>query len=278
MDHKQDKHTSWRERILDALLRQPKDKNDLIHILNDAKDNQLLDKDALDMIAGVLEVSEMQARDIMIPKPKMIVIEDSMTVTLALPIIIDSGHSRYPVTEEGSDKIIGVMLAKDLLKYALQEKNLDSHIKEIVRPIIFSPESKRLDALLKEFKQKHNHMAIVIDEYGHVAGLITIEDILEQIVGDIEDEFDEQQEPDIKPVDDNAYLVKALTDIEDFNQFFNCDFSDNDADTIGGLVLREFSHLPKQGEIIKMPPFEIKIVEATKRGIQLLRVMKHKEL
>nr|MCH9644128.1 magnesium/cobalt efflux protein [Gammaproteobacteria bacterium] len=117
-----------------------------------------------------------------------------------------------------------------------------------------------------------------IDEYGHVAGLITIEDILEQIVGDIEDEFDEQQEPDIKPVDDNAYLVKALTDIEDFNQFFNCDFSDNDADTIGGLVLREFSHLPKQGEIIKMPPFEIKIVEATKRGIQLLRVMKHKEL
>nr|MCH9644093.1 CBS domain-containing protein [Gammaproteobacteria bacterium] len=208
MDHKQDKHTSWRERILDALLRQPKDKNDLIHILNDAKDNQLLDKDALDMIAGVLEVSEMQARDIMIPKPKMIVIEDSMTVTRALPIIIDSGHSRYPVTEEGSDKIIGVMLAKDLLKYALQEKNLDSHIKEIVRPIIFSPESKRLDALLKEFKQKHNHMAIVIDEYGHVAGLITIEDILEQIVGDIEDEFDEQQEPDIKPVDDNAYLVK----------------------------------------------------------------------
>ena len=268
---------NWYQRLRNRLRRCPCNQQELTELLLASKHNQIIDKDALEMIEGVLQVSQMQARDIMIPKAKIVAIDNSMSAAIALPIIIDSGHSRYPVIEASTDKIQGVMLAKDLLKYVLQDNNPKIKIQDIIRPIIVIPESKRLDALLKEFRQKHNHMAIILDEYGNIAGLITIEDILEQIVGDIEDEYDEAQEPNIKPLNDNKYLVKATTPIEDFNLFFNCNLNDENADTMGGFLLREFSHLPKQGEVIRVSSFEIKVIEATRRGIQLLRVMKSKE-
>ena len=213
----------------------------------------------------------------MVPRTKMILIEEQMSFKQTLPIILNSPHSRYPVIDSNHERIVGILHAKDLLKFILEDKKEHYSVKNIVRPAIFIPESKRLDSLLKEFRQKRNHMAIVIDEYGNISGLITIEDVLEEIVGDIEDEFDQQEEPDIKPLEDHCFLIKALTTIEDINNFFKTNFPDDECDTFGGLIVKEFSHLPKQGESIELPPFNVKIIEANSRGIQLLRVSLLKE-
>lgn len=266
---------SWFERLSHWLSREPHTQTQLIVLLRDAQQRQLIDRDALQMIEGVLAVSEKKVRDIMIPRPQMVVVDGDASPEEALPIITQSQHSRFPVITDHRDKVLGILLAKDLLPFTMTSQSDNKFIRDLVRPVIFIPESKPLDVLLKEFRLNRNHMAIVVDEYGGVAGLVTIEDVLEQIVGDIEDEYDiDEQEPFIKSTDHHLFLVNALTPIDDFNQYFKVNLSSQDFDTIGGLILQQFGYLPKRNETITLDNFEILIVKATRRGIQLLQVQK----
>ncbi len=263
---------SWLERIGQVLTGEPKDRDDLLEILHDAKQRDLLDNDAYEMMDGVLSVSEMQARDIMIPRSHMVVVERDAALEAFLPIIIESAHSRFPVIGENKDEVLGILLAKDLLRHVGQAEG-SFNIRELLRPALIIPESKRLDMLLKEFRSSRNHMAVVVDEYGGVAGLVTIEDVLEQIVGEIEDEHDvEDDENDILEAGPGLYTVRALTAIEDFNGYFSVDLSDDEFDTIGGVVTSGFGHLPKRGEEIDMYGFHFKVVRADNRRLHLLEV------
>jgi len=262
---------SWLERLSQALLGEPRDREQLIGLLRDAEQRDLLDADALAMIEGVLQVSEMQVRDIMVPRSQMVVVERDAAPEVFVPEIIRSAHSRFPVIGDNRDEVIGILLAKDLLGYfAGQDKSRAFNIRELLRPAVFIPESKRLNILLKEFRASRNHMAIVVDEYGGVAGLVTIEDVLEQIVGEIEDEHDVDEESYIKHISDTKFTVKALTPIEDFNERFGANFSEKEFDTIGGLVLNEFKRLPKRGETLVIGRFRFKILRADNRRIYLL--------
>lgn len=263
---------TWLERLSNLLLREPQDREQLVELLRNAAERDLLNSQALAMIEGVLQVSDMQVRDIMIPRSQMTVVEHDATPHDFLPILIESAHSRFPVIGENRNEVIGIMLAKDLLAFNLHDPNAKFDLKNILRPAVFVPESKRLDTLLQEFRIKRNHMAIVIDEYGGVAGLITIEDVLEQIVGEIEDEYDVDEDTFIKKYSDTQYIVKALTPVEDFNESFGSDFSDEEFDTIGGLVMQAFGHLPKRGETIAIDRFRIKVLHADNRRIRLLRI------
>ena len=268
-----DSHPSWFERLSHALLREPQDRKQLIDLLHDAKDRQLLDADALNMIEGVLQVSESHVRDVMVPRPQMVAIEEDMTPKEAIPLVVKSAHSRFPVLGESRDNVVGILLAKDLLKLSAGQEKAPTKIRDLLRPATFIPESKRLDVLLKEFRLNRNHMAIVVDEYGGVAGLVTIEDVLEEIVGEISDEYDTaEQEYFIKQVGNNEYAVKALTPIEEFNEYFNTEYQHEDFDTVGGLILQKFSHLPKAGEKITFDDFKVTVIQAKTRGIKLLRV------
>lgn len=268
-------HRGWLERLSNALLREPQDREQLLELLHDARERQLLDSQALSMIEGVLKVSEMQVRDIMVPRPQMIVIEHDATAQETLPIIIQSAHSRFPVIGESRDDVLGILLAKDLLQHTIEEKRLKTQAKDLIRPAIFIPESKRLDALLKEFRANRNHMAIIIDEYGGVAGLVTIEDVLEQIVGDIEDEHDTtENDLEIKQLNQDEYMVNALTSIEDFNRYFSTQVNDEDFDTLGGFLMQQFGHIPKRGESICIENFELTVTLAGKRRIELLCLKK----
>jgi len=270
----QDEETqpSWIERLVHALLPEPKDRQQLIQVLREARTHDILDADALRMIEGVLQVSEMQVRDIMVPRAQMVVVEQTTPWDELLPIIIESQHSRFPVIGENRNDIVGLLLAKDLLRYVPQDATT-FNINDIMRPTVFVPESKRLDNLLDEFRVTRNHMAIVVDEYGGVAGLVTIEDVLEEIVGEIEDEFDvEKTNTNIKMLNKRQFTVKALTPIDDFNQHFDTDYSDEQFDTIGGLVMQQFGHLPKRGESVEIAPFRFKVLHADKRRIGLLLI------
>lgn len=268
-EHKQ---RSWFERLSDLLIREPKDRAQLMEVLRDAEDRDILSAEILSMLESVLQVSEMQVREVMVPKSQMVFIESDSSLEEILPHVIESGHSRFPVVND--DDVIGILLAKDLLKYFFNDHNGDFSIKALLRPAVFTPQSKRLDILLREFRVNRNHMAIVIDEYGHVAGLITIEDVLEQIVGNIEDEYDIDEDDDIKKLDEYSYTIKASTPIDDFNEYFNTDFSDEEFDTIGGLILKGFGHLPKRGEIIKLMDFRFKVLHSDNRRIHLLELRK----
>jgi magnesium and cobalt transporter len=264
---------SWLERIGQMLQSEPKDKDDLRHFLHDAQERALLDHDAVTMIEGVMDVSEMQVRDIMIPRSQMEVIERDAGLDQFLPIIIESAHSRFPVIGENRDEVIGIILAKDLLPFAATGSNGEFNIREILRPALVVPESKRLNVLLREFQTSHNHMAIVVDEYGGVAGLVTIEDVLEQIVGEIEDEHDvDDEESYILPAGGGRYSVRALTPIEDFNEYFHTGFSDEEFDTIAGLVLNAFGRMPKRGESVDFSGFRFTVQRADNRRIYLLEV------
>lgn len=268
-------HRSWLDRLTHLFSRDPRDRNELLEILHHAKDHKLLDEDALAMIEGVLKVSEMKVRDVMVPRAQMTFVEYDATPEQALPMVIDSRHSRFPVIGENRDEVVGILLAKDLLRYINSENQSQIHISNLVRPAVFIPESKRLNILLKEFRLNRNHMAIVIDEYGNTSGLVTIEDVLEQIVGNIEDEFDlSDQEPDIKQLADNEYVVKAITSIDTFNHYFATNISDEDFDTIGGYVIQQLGHLPQQGESITIDDFQVTVLLASKRRLQLLRLIK----
>lgn len=276
-DSDQTAHRTWLERLTNFLIREPKDSEQLIEQLRLATQRQLLNNQALAMIEGVLRVSDTQARDIMVPRSQMVIIEQDATPREILPILIESAHSRFPVIGENKDEVVGILLAKDLLAYNMHDPHLHFDIKKILRPAVFVPESKRLDILLQEFRINRNHMAIVVDEYGGVAGLITIEDILEQIVGDIEDEYDVSDENYIKKHNETQYIVKALTPIEEFNDYFFADFSDEEFDTIGGLVMQAFGHLPKRGESVVIDNFRFKVLHADNRRIHLLKVIVRKK-
>jgi magnesium and cobalt transporter len=267
-------HRSWLERLSQALLREPQDREQLVDLLRDAEQRNLLDEQALTMIEGVLHISETHVRDIMIPRAQMVVVESDTPPEKFLPLIIESGHSRFPVIGENRDEVIGILLAKDLLEgfNSQQITHQKFQLRHILRPVVFVPESKRLDKLLQEFRRNRNHMAIVIDEYGGVAGLVTIEDVLEQIVGDIEDEYDIDEELFIKQHGETYYSVRAFTPIEDFNHYFNAQLDDSEFDTIGGLVMHAFGHLPKRGETTVIGPFRFKVLHADNRRIRLLRV------
>src|SRR3990167_5851318 len=263
---------SWFERLSKVLIREPKDREQLMNVLRDAEDRNILSAETLGMIESVLQVSEMQVRDVMIPKAQMIVVDREKTLTDLLPIVIESAHSRFPIVDSETNDVIGILLAKDLLRYYFNKDASQFEINDVLRPAIFVPQSKRLDILLREFRINRNHMAIVIDEYGHVAGLVTIEDVLEQIVGDIEDEYDIDEDDEIKKHADGSYIVKAATPIDDFNEYFNTSLSDAEFDTIGGLVLQGFGHLPKRGEILKIGNYRFKVLHSDNRRIHLLEV------
>ena len=258
------------ERLSALIMREPEDREQLIELLHSAFERNLLDADALAMIEGAMQVSEMQVRDIMIPRSQVVTVLASANPQDILPIVIEAQHSRFPVIGDSLDEVLGILLAKDLLKLALDSNNKKIDIKDLLRPAIFIPESKRLNVLLKEFRENRNHMAIVIDEYGDLAGLCTIEDVLEQIVGEIEDEHDTDDEIFIKTHDGNNFTVKALTPIADFNEFFATEFPEEDFDTIGGLVLSEFGRIPVREETVRINGFLFKVLNADNRQIRLL--------
>ncbi|HRB96117.1 MAG TPA: transporter associated domain-containing protein [Nitrosomonas sp.] len=263
--------SGWLERLGTLLIRKPEDREQLITLLHSAFERNLLDSDALSMIEGVMQVSEMQARDIMVPRSQMDVVDISEKPEKFIPFVIEAAHSRFPVTEGSEDDIIGILLAKDLLRYYADEDEFN--IRDMLRPAVFIPESKRLNVLLKDFRSNRNHMAIVVNEYGGVAGLITIEDVLEQIVGEIEDEYDfDEEEDNIVTESDGLYRVKAITEIDNFNEVLGANFSNDDFDTIGGLVLNKFGRLPERGESVIIDHFKFTVQRADSRRLHMLKV------
>lgn len=261
---------SWLERLGALLMREPEDRDQLIELLHSAYERNLLDADALAMIEGVLQVSESQVRDVMIPRAQMDVIDINDLPEKFLPFVISTAHSRFPVVDKDRDDVIGILLAKDMLRYYAGE---EVNVRAMLRPAVFIPESKRLNVLLKEFRSNRNHIAIVVDEYGGVAGLVTIEDVLEQIVGEIEDEFDfDEAEDNIIRDRHGRYRVKALTEIDDFNETLGTAFSDEDFDTVGGLVVSEFGRLPKRGESVVLEGLRFQVLRADSRRLHSLLV------
>ncbi len=263
----------WLERLSSLLLREPEDREQLVTLLHSAFERNLLDSDALSMIEGVMQVSEMRARDIMVPRAQMDVIDISETPEKFIPFVIETAHSRFPVMEGSQDNVIGILLAKDLLRYNAGEK--DFNVREMLRPVVFIPESKRLNILLKDFRGNRNHIAMVVNEYGGVAGLITIEDVLEQIVGEIEDEYDfDEDEDNIVKESSDRYRVKAITEIDNFNEALSTNFSNEDYDTIGGLVIKEFGRLPKHNEFVIIGNLKFVVLRADSRRLHILQVEK----
>ena len=263
---------SWLEKIAHAFSSEPKTRDDLLDILKVAQQNEVIDNDALSIIDGAMQVTEMQVREIMIPRTQMTVFKAEEPLSELLPQIIKTAHSRYPVIGENTDEVLGILLAKDLLPLMLK-KDVDAiDITGLLRPATVVPESKRLNVLLREFRENRNHMAIVIDEYGGVAGLVTIEDVLEEIVGEIEDEHDVEPDSYIKKLAENDYIIKALTPIDDFNETFEADFSDEEFDTIGGIILQQFGHLPRRNEVATVNGYEFKVLNADSRQVHLLRM------
>ena len=260
--------TLWLSQLFNS---EPKDKEELIEVIREAEENQLIDPDTLDMIEGVMDIADQRVRDIMIPRSQIVTIKDNFTLDECLDIISEHGHSRYPVISEDRDHIEGVLLAKDLLIYIRQGVN-NFDLKKILRPTIVVPESKRVDHMLKEFRMQRYHMAMAIDEFGGVSGLVTIEDILELIVGDIEDEYDEVEDRDIRRLSPSIYSVRALTPVEDFNEIFGTSFSDDEMDTIGGLVMQHFGRLPIRGEMITIDGYQFKVTIVDRRRIIQLHV------
>lgn len=263
---------TWLEKLKHVFSGDPQTRDELLDQLRDAEHSDLLDGEALRIIEGALQVSEMQVREIMIPRSQMVCVRADTTPAQFLPDIIDSAHSRFPVIGDTKDEIIGILLAKDLLPLLLEKNRKTFNVRDHLRPAVVVPESKRLNVLLNDFRSNRNHMAIVIDEYGGVAGLVTIEDVLEQIVGEIEDEYDVDEDSFIKPLGNDEFVVKALTPIEDFNEHFHTKFSDEEFDTIGGIVMQNFGHLPKRNENVTIDDFCFQILNADNRRIRLLRV------
>ena len=259
------------ERLSSMLLREPEDRGQLVELLHGAFENNLLDAEALSMIEGVMQVSEMHARDVMIPRSQMDMIDVEENPDAFIPFVIETAHSRFPVYENGKDNVIGILLAKDLLRYYANANEFD--VRDMLRPAVFAPESKRLNILLRDFKANRNHIAIVVDEYGGVAGLVTIEDVLEQIVGEIEDEFDfDETEDNILPDKSGKFRVKAVTEIADLNVAFETNFSDEDFDTVGGLVINQFGRVPKRGESVVFDGFKFAVLRADSRRVHTLLI------
>lgn len=263
------------KRVVRAVRGEPWSREEIHDLLQQAE--SAFDPDEQNMLQGVLEVAETQVREVMVPRSQMVVIERNQSLDEMLDVIVKSGHSRFPVIGDDRDEVLGILLAKDLLRHFANGHNADLRIEDYLRPAAVIPESKRLNALLKEFRDSHNHMAIVVDEYGGVSGLLTIEDVLEEIVGEIDDEHDPEEAEFIQLESEGdgagpTYLVRALTRIEDFNEYFGSDLSDEDYDTIGGLVMHELGRLPRRGEKLTFGGFELRVVKADKRRIDTLQV------
>ena len=272
MSVQDDNGKSWRNWVADLFSGEPTDRRELLEMLKDASERQLLDLEALNIIHGAIGVADMRARDIMIPRSQLVTVPIDSRVEDFLPTIVESTHSRFPVTGEDMDDMRGILHAKDMLPLALSRDTDEFDIKDHIRPVTMVPESKRLNVLLQEFRATRNHMAVVIDEYGNVSGAVTIEDVLEQIVGDIEDEHDTDDDSSIRPQGGGSYTVKATTPIEDFNEYFAATFDDDEFDTIGGLVLRKFGHLPRREEAVTFDGFEFRVLNADSRRINLLHL------
>jgi magnesium and cobalt transporter len=261
----------WFARLLRKFGAHPRDRADLIQLLREARRDQIFDDEEESMLEGVLDVAEMQVRDIMIPRSQMVVLERDDEPAELLETIIDSGHSRFPVIGEDRDEVVGILLAKDLLRFFAESSGGRFNIREVLRPAVFIPESKRLNVLLREFRVSHNHMAIVVDEYGGVSGLLTIEDVLEQIVGDIGDEHDPDEISYFQRESEGVYTVRALARIEDFNEEFGTALSDEEYDTVGGLVISELGRLPRRGEAVDLDGIRFTVLKADRRRVYTMR-------
>jgi len=259
------------ERLFPNATNEPETKEQLIELLRAAKNRALFDTEALSMMEGVLQVADLQVRDIMIPRAQMDVVARDDSLEEILPKVVESGHSRYPVIGEDRAEVVGTLLAKDLLQF-FGEKAKRFKLRNVIRSAVFVPESKRLNVLLREFRASRNHMAIVVDEYGSAAGVVTIEDVLEQIVGEIEDEYDFDEGAFIMRRGEDTFTAKAHTTLEDFNEYFNSDFDDDSFDTIGGLVLHALGHMPKRGEKVELDGFRFEVLGADSRKIRLLNI------
>ena len=270
LDSNKPPQKSWIERIGQIMGGEPQDREDLLEILREAEEKHLVDKYALKMLEGVLQVSEQRARDVMVPRKKMIVLKKDASIESVYSTVIEYGHSRFPVISEDKSEVVGILLAKDLLAHALERK--DIKVEELMRTATVVPESKRLNVLLKEFRAKRSHMAIVVDEYGAVAGVVTIEDVLEQIVGEIEDEHDYEDEEYITKRSENEYIVQALTPLEDFNEYFSADFDTEEFDTVGGFIVGRLEHMPKKGEKVEQGRFRFEVLRADGRRVHLLKL------
>ena len=264
---------SWLDKLKNSISGEPRSKEELVSVITDAEQNEIIDPQTREMIEGVIGVNEMRVRDIMIPRAQMTTIDVEQKVEEFLPVMLESAHSRFPVISEDKDHIEGILLAKDLLAFAFNAEK-EFNLRDILRPAVIVPESKRVDVLLKEFRQQRYHMAIVVDEYGGVSGLVTIEDILEIIVGEIEDEYDTEEDgtDDIRPLNKSTYTVKALTPVDDFNEFFETKFSEEEADTIGGIVLKAFGHMPETNDEITIGDVQFKVTNSDKRRLIQLKV------
>ncbi|NNF15266.1 MAG: CBS domain-containing protein [Gammaproteobacteria bacterium] len=264
--------SSWWQKLQTRFSARPRDRDDLVELLSFAHQRGLLDRQAERMMRGVLEVFETQVREVMIPRPHIVVLERDASPEELLHTIVESGHSRFPVIGDNRDEIVGILLAKDLLRVFADGESARFDIKECLRPAVFVPESKRLDALLQEFRNSHNHMAVVVDEYGGVAGLATIEDVIEQIVGDIDDEHDVEDDVAIQKEQNSVFTVRALTRIDEFNEYFGANIPDEDFDTVGGLIMHNLGHLPRRGEILEVDNIRFKVTRADRRRIETVQV------
>jgi magnesium and cobalt transporter len=264
----------WLKRLAQGFGGEPQNRKELLTILREAAERGLVEPDALGMLEGVLEVGDLQVRDIMIPRAQMVFVRRDDQLEKILPVVVESGHSRFPVMDEDRDDIVGILLAKDLLRLYAAEQRERFDIREYMRPVVFVPESKRLNVLLKEFRRNRNHMALVVDEYGGVSGLVTIEDVIEQIVGDIDDEYDIEDDHNIRKEAERQFTVRGVTRIEEFNEYFGAHLSEEEGfDTVAGLLMKEFGRLPRRGDAAVIDGFEFRVTRADRRRIDALRVV-----
>jgi magnesium and cobalt transporter len=268
----------WLKRITQSFSGEPQDREELLRVLREARERGLVDSEALNMLEGVLEVGDIQVRDIMVPRAQMVCVRREDPANAILPIVVESGHSRFPVMDGDRDDIVGILLAKDLLRLSITaHERFD--IREYMRPAVFVPESKRLNVLLKDFRRNRNHMAIVVDEYGGVSGLVTIEDVMEQIVGEIDDEFDVEDDLNIRKEADRQYTVRGVTRIDEFNEYFGSHLSEEEGfDTVAGLLMKELGRLPRRGEAANIDGFEFRVARADRRRIDALRVVAPRDI
>jgi magnesium and cobalt transporter len=264
----------WLKRLAQGFVAEPQDRQELVAMLREAGERGLVEPDALTMLEGVLEVGDLQVRDIMIPRAQMVFVRRDDPFSKLLPVVVESGHSRFPVMDDDRDDIVGILLAKDLLRLYPADLRERFDIREYMRPVVFVPESKRLNVLLKEFRRNRNHMALVVDEYGGVSGLVTIEDVIEQIVGDIDDEFDVEDDHNIRKEAERQFTVRGVTRIDEFNEYFGAHLSEEEGfDTVAGLLMKQFGRLPRRGESAAIDGFEFRVTRADRRRIDALRVV-----
>ena len=263
----------WLKKITQSFAGEPQDREDLLALLREAADRGLVDSDAMSMLEGVLDVADLQVRDIMVPRGQMVFVRRADPPARILPVVIESGHSRFPVMDEDRDDIVGILLAKDLLRFTGSGAKERFDIREYMRPAVFVPESKRLNVLLREFRRNRNHMAMVVDEYGGVSGLVTIEDVIEQIIGEIDDEFDIEDDQNIRKEAERQFSVRGITRLEEFNDYFGTQLADDGFDTVAGLVMKRLGRLPRRGETLSIDGLEFRVVRADRRRIDALRVV-----